>query len=423
MNDQPFLCFYIIAAIVVLIRITRWIRRYLLKREAKGTRCIVLEATLIGEVLIWIAGIIGVIFSTPHPISLLIVALWVCCAITNSALCYREEKGTLNRSLKIVLQQDIPLATALELISNTFHSRLALRLKRYVTALKRGDTARSHSLLSRLPLDPDTLALMSDEIPPTSIALDNSFRKSLSPGYLNTRFWQTKSQVNYQLTYLVFLLLGCSLIGEQTSRSILPLVTDFDATLSSQSSLFVGNLDLLTSTFSFFTLSFIVWLLLALLIPKLPVWSVRLIPWFGRSWIDRQRSMVLRSLARGVRVGSPDDEILKIAGEASRVKWIASRCRKSALLIGAGSAFVKAIRQSGIIRANEISWLASASSSGNLPTALDSLANSIDRRADYRWQVRVTWLVPVILILTGIYAFANLSVIFRIIYGLVSQLA
>ena len=423
MMDSPFLCFYIVAGMTAAIRITRWIRRYLIKRKANLALSILLEATVIGEILMGISGILAVIFSMPHPISLLIVALMVCSSITNSALCYREEKGSLNRCLKMVLQQNMPLATALELISNTFRSGLAVRLKRCVTALQKGDTERSRLLLSRLPLDPDTLALMSDEIPLKPPAVDNSHQKHLDPEYLERNSWQTNSQVNYQLTYLVLLLLGGSLIGEQTKRFVLPVVIEFDATFALQASFFMGNMQFFIRAFTIFAFSFVLWLFLALLIPELPAWSVRLIPWFGRSWIDRQRSTVLRSLARGVRVGKADHEILKIAGDTSRVKWIASRCRKSAVLIAAGSAFDKAIRQSGIIRSNESSWLVSASETGNLPTALDSLANSIDRRLNYRWQVRMTWLVPLVLALTGIYAFATLSVIFRLIYGLVSQLA
>jgi type II secretory pathway component PulF len=92
-------------------------------------------------------------------------------------------------------------------------------------------------------------------------------------------------------------------------------------------------------------------------------------------------------------------------------------------LIDAGGAFDNAMRQSGLIRSKEDAWLAAASATGNLPTALEGLANSVNRRLDYRWQLRLTWLIPLILILIGLYALANLTVVFSVIYELVSLMA
>ncbi|MDF1844648.1 MAG: type II secretion system F family protein [Rubripirellula sp.] len=420
--DSPFLIFYVIASTIVIIAVVRWIRRRLIRGKTTQYSRLGVFITLIAETITGIAGFGAIIFAVPHPMSILILGLAVVSMFLNAKLRYQEETGTLNRCVRLAHQQGMPLSTTLNLIGETFRSRLGARIKKCADVIQSGESEIDSVRLSRLPIAADTLALMingSNQVPRKQDLIQaQSYSEELDRGR-----WTFDAQISSQLTYLGLLLLGSCVLGEFTSRFILPFVTNLEVTLSMQLSQLMNYMDSITLYFDIFSILFITWLVSGLLLPKFPQWLVGFVPWFGRSWIDRQRTSLFRSLARGMRGGTADDQLLLIAADTCGARWIASRCRKSASLIDAGGAFVIALRQSGLIRSKEDAWLATASATGNLPTALEGLASSVNRRLDYSWQLRATWLIPLILILIGLYALANLTVVFSVIYQLVSLMA
>jgi len=420
--DSPFLFFYVIASTIVLIAVTRWIRRRLILGKTTKYSRLGASITLIAEAIIGISGFAAIIFAASHPISILILTLAVVSLFLNSNLRYQEEIGTLNRCVQLAHQQAMPLSTTLNLIGENFRSRLGAKIKKCTGAIERGESEYESIRMSRLPIAADTLAMMMNGSNPGP--RQQVFIRTQSDAAERERGrWNFKAQISSQLCYLGLLLLGSCLLGEFTSRFILPMVIQLEVTYSMKLSQLMDYIDSITFYFNAFSILFLAWLAAGLLLQKLPQWLVGFIPWFGRSWIDRHRTSLLRTLARGMRRGTADDQLLLIAADTCGVRWIESRCRKSASLIDAGGAFDNAMRQSGLIRSKEDAWLAAASATGSLPTALEGLANSVNRRLDYRWQLRLTWLIPLILILIGLYALANLTVVFSVIYELVSLMA
>lgn len=420
--ESPFNDFFVIAMMILLIGILRRIRRSFVRRHSKRRLGVYIEMTLILEFLSWIAGTLTLIVQTPHPVAILLVILFLGSMTTNSILCYREEKATLNRCLAMLLQQDAPFADALDQIGDTFRSGLAARVKKCARLIERGETEYQSVMQSHLPLDADTLFLLSEEKISLSDPTASSFASLRPTEQADHDIWDFNSQVSHQLLYLAVLLLASSLLGAGWVSLLLPTMEDFssEAVFSYTETGVVETLAEVSIPFAF---CFCLWLLAALLIPKLPGWIIRLIPWFGKSWMDQQRCSVLRCLAQGVQCGVGEQEILKLAGANSRMKNIASRCRKSVLFIDSGVAFHEAIYKAGLIRKNEMSWLMLGSANGNLHHALHGLANLIKRRRIFSWQMRMTWLVPLILILVGIYVLVFAFTVFGFLYGLTSNLA
>ena len=425
MIDRQLTTFFAIAAMVLSIWVIRRFRRYLTRRSASKPLGFPIALTELFELLIWISGVLATLISTFHPVSLLVLTLFLVSMITNSVLRYREDRGTLNRCLKIALQQGTPLTLALEQIGNTLRSGLAERVYRCVRKLRQGHDEYSSITRSHLPIDAEIIALVSDEFHSQNTVNDAGFFRVWSTDHFERDLWKLKSQISHQLLYIAFLMVFCCCLGIWVNSVALPLIEDFSdgIDLAQRDLIFSANIAKLSTIVITITSLYCGWLLSILLIPKLPYVLVRLIPWLGRTHIDQQRACVLRSLARGTKSGLADYEILKAAGESSKVGWIASDCRKSMARLDAGYTFDQAIQRSILVRSSERDWLVSCSDPSTLPVALDSLASSIQRGLIYRWQLRMTWLVPLFLVISGIYIFATAGMTFGLLRDLILSLA
>lgn len=423
--EQKSITIYVIVAMIVSIWVTRCVRRSLVLRSVSRPLGLPVAVTKLAELILWVSGTLAILTASYHPLSILILMLFLASVITNSMYRYREDKGTLHRCLMIALQQGTPLVSALEPIGKMLRSGLAERVNRCVRLLKEGHGEFSSIVRSRLPVESEIVALVSAESQPQTTSIDSRFFKLWSSGHIDRDLWKLSSQMSHQLLYLALLMIMCSCFGAWASLVLTPLLEDFsDGINIKQSDLVLAtNLERMSNIAIYVTCLFCGWLLAILLIPKLPSGLMRLIPWFGRAYMDQQRVSLLRALARGTKSGLADYEILKAAGQTSRARWIASRCQKSMALLDDGYSFDQAIERSGLIRPNERNWLLSSSANNLLPIALDSLASSIHRRLVYRWQLRMTWLVPLILVLSGIYIFAIALMTFGFLRDLVLLLA
>ena len=150
---------------------------------------------------------------------------------------------------------------------------------------------------------------------------------------------------------------------------------------------------------------------------------IRLVPWFGRSWIDRQRAELVRSLARGTRIGLSEREILLSAAKGTRARWVNQRCRKTFSLIEGGATLPVALYRSGVVSGREQPWLVAAERNGTLSIALENLASDVQRRSAYRWRFRMAWFVPLATLLLGGYVLVHAFFLFQALYYLSDMLA
>jgi len=139
-------------------------------------------------------------------------------------------------------------------------------------------------------------------------------------------------------------------------------------------------------------------------------WRVLLQSILGRWFIRWHSSDVMRSLAQSIGQDVPVDQALEAISKhpgplrlRQRLAWAIDELRS-------GAPIWQTLQTAGVLRHYETLVLESAEKTGNLPWALETLANNMERRTSFRLQAFLEILRPVLLIgislIVGFIAFA-----------------
>lgn len=144
---------------------------------------------------------------------------------------------------------------------------------------------------------------------------------------------------------------------------------------------------------------------------------LRRIPLVRRLWWRLDSSLVMRWLASGVRQQRPVLDMLRLLASYFPQASMQRGLVKSARRVEQGSHWCDSLLHAGVIGRSESAVLKAAERAGNLPWALEEMADSATRRWAYRLQVSMNLAFPLILIsLSG----GVLAVILGIFMPLVS---
>lgn len=368
------------------------------------------------EWILWSMSVLALASSAPHPITFVLLAMMIGTLFVARRWTYREEAESLNRWMRLAAGTRASVPVLAESLANGSSSRIAFQGKTFSARLMRGESLVNAVRRSKLPITADTLAAIqhpqATTTTPDSFA-DKTLRSQVRPQQsIDAGTPVSAPIVAEQLIYLIATMflawgLGYFIRGFISERFeyIAEEFFDIDSNINDM-------LQTIMSIYEGLMILVFIWFLMAILIRWQPAWLIRWIPWFGKDSIARWRCEILRSLSIGMRSEHAESELLTLASQSSRNRWIRKRCRKASRLIENGTTLPVALRCSQIVTAKEQSWLTSAAKNHHLPSAIDQLVDNISRRRSLTWKVRMSWLIPLTTIVVGIYVMAHIVTVF-----------
>ncbi len=427
MTDSILQLFVAIAVPAVLAAIVRAVKRPVLRRPAVAIPVLLIGFLDLMEWLMWAVCLLAVCAAAPHPVTLLLVALFVVSIAAASRLRYREEQRSLNRWLRMAADSGVALPSLLDHLANGCRSRIARQAKRCARRLYRGEAIADAARRARLPLDADTVTAIL--IPGHEVASDeealrlNMRRDPIAPVHNQDEASRSMTLAAQQFTYVVATVLLAWLFGMLIRSQLIPLLTEIHDVMPFARIRSLAALDTVAWLGNIVAGLLLAWLLLAAIVRWLPLWMARCVPWFGKKAIDQWRCEILRALQRGMRAGQAETQILQSAAQSTRVRWIRSRCRSALRLLDAGTPLTLAMRGGKIVSSREQVWLTCAANNGNLPAAITKLVSDVGRRQAHRWRIRMAWFVPLATVLVGSFVLAHTMFLFHFLYGMIGGMA
>lgn len=210
------------------------------------------------------------------------------------------------------------------------------------------------------------------------------------------------------LLYPATVLIVTFLIGVFLLYYIVPklkkIFEDFGTELPDMTKLLIHFADNLLS-FWYVTLMLLLMLLTAVAIGGFADyhgWQVVSRFLFGR-WSARIHTPpLLRSLSHAVAAGRPLDQAFQVLTGASNSWLLQHRSESIHLAIQQGLPCWQQLRRHHFLRKQEVVLLESAEQTGNLPWALNAVADAIERRWSYRVCAIVQFVGPLIIIMLGL---------------------
>jgi type IV pilus assembly protein PilC len=133
-------------------------------------------------------------------------------------------------------------------------------------------------------------------------------------------------------------------------------------------------------------------------------------------------ALVMRGLALAVRRGLPLVEALNAVGLSYPLRRIAALIGRVTQQIRGGESWTESLRRAKLISRADAAVLEAAQRTGNLPWALEEMADSVIRRQTYRIQLAMNLLFPPALLLIGSAVFLFAAGLFMPIIALIQGL-
>lgn len=130
-------------------------------------------------------------------------------------------------------------------------------------------------------------------------------------------------------------------------------------------------------------------------------WFPRDLPLIWRAFKRYDGALVMRGLALTVRRGIPLPQAMRLVADCYPITNVANSLRWAAERAAAGLDWRQSLLQTGLIRPADAAVLGAAERVGNLPWALEEMADSAMRRQIYRVQAALQVVFPVLLLGLG----------------------
>ena len=152
-------------------------------------------------------------------------------------------------------------------------------------------------------------------------------------------------------------------------------------------------------------------------------WLPRSMPILNRLFRRYDGAIVLRSLALAIRRGQPVNTSLRLMADIYPLGTVRTWLSKASAMVERGEDWCAALRKVRLIDRTDEVVLRSAQGAGNLPWALEEMAESLLRREMYRWQARYNILSPILILLMGICVGFVCVALFLPLVGLIQGLS
>ncbi|MGI8981647.1 MAG: type II secretion system F family protein [Pirellulaceae bacterium] len=152
-------------------------------------------------------------------------------------------------------------------------------------------------------------------------------------------------------------------------------------------------------------------------------WLPRSAPILNRMFRRYDGAIVLRSLALAIRRGQTLSSSLRLMADIYPLGTVRTWLSRASTAVEGGQDWCEALRRVRLIDSTDAVVLRAAQGAGNLPWALEEMAESLLRREIYRWQAWYNILAPLmVLVMGGCVGFVVVS-LFLPLVGLIQGLA
>ncbi len=152
-------------------------------------------------------------------------------------------------------------------------------------------------------------------------------------------------------------------------------------------------------------------------------WLPRSAPILNRMFRRYDGAIVLRSLALAIRRGQTLSGSLRLMADIYPLGTVRTLLSRASTAVEGGQDWCEALRKVRLIDTTDAVVLRAAQGAGNLPWALEEMAESLLRREVYRWQAWYNILSPLmVLVMGGCVGFVVVSLFLPLI-GLIQGLA
>ena len=152
-------------------------------------------------------------------------------------------------------------------------------------------------------------------------------------------------------------------------------------------------------------------------------WLPRSAPILNRMFRRYDGAIVLRSLALAIRRGQTLSGSLRLMADIYPLGTVRTWLSRASTAVEGGQDWCEALRRVRLIDTTDAVVLRAAQGAGNLPWALEEMAESLLRREVYRWQAWYNILSPLmVLVMGGCVGFVVVSLFLPLI-GLIQGLA
>jgi type II secretory pathway component PulF len=212
--------------------------------------------------------------------------------------------------------------------------------------------------------------------------------------------------VAVRLIYLGLIVVHVLIVQAFLLLKIVPVMFmmhhSFDAPVPSATTVLNATADLGTGeSYLWLFLSFSGLVALSVGVLWLLGFPLRSLPFIRRFWWRVDCSWVMRWLATGVRQGRPIVETMRLLAGYFPQSTVRRRLERSAQRVEQGGHWCDGLLRSELIRRSDSAVFKAAERTGNLPWALDEMADSSLRRWRYRIQVWMNILFPLAVIVLG----------------------
>lgn len=398
----------------------RTIQRNLIAKPASQFRPKTVRVFAFFEWLFWLACVVALAISAPHPVTFVLLAMLLGTLFVARRWTYLDEADSLNRWMRLAAGTRASYPVLAESLADGSTSRIACQAKSFSARLMRGESLVRAVRRSKLPVSADTLAAIQHAQPVSTIA---SAKETSRFEDIDSTTPASSPIVAEQFIYLLATMFLAWAMGAGIRSNLFELFDEFDEDFVGSKSNFDVIVRETAAMYEGLMIVLSIWFVMAILIRWQPTWLIRWIPWFGKDAIARWRCEILRSLAIGIRAGNAEPELLSLASQSSRVHWIRKRCRKASRLMEKGTTLPVALRNSQVITSKEQSWLTSAAGNHHLSAAINQLVDNISRRRTLTWKLRMSWLVPLMTVLVGVYVMVHIVVVFQFLTTLTQSVS
>jgi type II secretory pathway component PulF len=319
----------------------------------------------------------------------------------------RMDQSTILWTLALSIRNQTDLVAELETVSENLSRRFRRRVNRLIPQLRSGVAVAS--ALSRVPRI----------VPSQSLLI-------LRTGELNGKLGEATLQAAVQhsqagffrpasgfsptmaAVYLVFLPLFALNMVMYVNYSIVPkfksIFQGFDTELPEPTIIAISIADLI-ARYAIVIFPLILGLVLFLIAGFMIGFRELNLPLINRLFRRIDVSQLLRALASPASSEKPFRETTQFLASSHRQKSIKAAMNHVDKKCQQGVNLWDAMQTTGLITRPESALLKSAQGAGNLPWALNQLADALERRFAFRWMAILEFLQPAVVLLMGIITF------------------
>jgi protein transport protein HofC len=319
-------------------------------------------------------------------------------------VCQTSRRESLLQLLELAAERQLPLGPALRALADSYRGRFRARIFALAEMLDQGVSLPD--ALDRLPELTDPPTRVVARVGWESGVLQQALVHSQTGLALRARLWYGLA---VRLGYPVLLVFYCQGVIWFLIFWIAPkfqkLLEDFDMALPGLTQWAIDTADVLVDTGVM--AAFSLWIALVVLVVLVyvfllligyePVTRRGLMQWL----VSSDLCTLLRSLALGVESGRPIGGVVRGLAASWPHRRLRRKLEDTDAAIRSGAGWTEALRDSGLVRRQEVALLESAQRADNLAWALRAVAERNERRTAYWLELVVQLTSPLVLVAVG----------------------